>query len=363
MDDAPAAAARRLGDELLRPNAERVDVDGVPRSHLDALAAAGLFARTPVPLGRVIAEELAAADASTWFVWTQHNTPLRTVVRANAATGARWLPPMERGEVVAGVAYTHLRRPGPPVVTARRDGAGWVLDGALAWVTSWQLADVFLVGAQAVGARPAGAGAAGEEPGDDLVWVLLPLRGRDGVTARPLALAAMNGTSTVRVHLEGLRVDDEEVVLVEPLASWRATDAARTLDVSPAVLGITAEAVRRRRCRPSRRLQRGSSVARHADVPDRPRHRRVERHRCADRAGARRPRCRADSRRASHGPPRGARHRPAPAGRGRRGVSRPRHGRRVRGCRAPPRRPPGRPARQQRRRRHDRDVPRAAARR
>src|SRR5947209_3437761 len=247
MDDAPAAAARRLGDELLRPNAERVDVDGVPRSHLDALAAAGLFARTPVPLGRVVAEELAAADASTWFVWTQHNTPLRTVVRADAATGARWLPPMERGEVVAGVAYTHLRRPGPPVVTARRDGAGWVLDGALAWVTSWQLADVFLVGAQAVGARPAGAGAAGEEPGDDLVWVLRPLRGRDGVTARPLALAAMNGTSTVRVHLEGLRVDDEEVVLVEPLASWRATDAARTLDVSPAVLGITAEAVRRLR--------------------------------------------------------------------------------------------------------------------
>ena len=73
------SAAAALGETLLRPNAEKVDVAGVPRSHLDALAAAGLMdvVSLPASVQRQVAEELAAADASTWFVWTQHHTPVR----------------------------------------------------------------------------------------------------------------------------------------------------------------------------------------------------------------------------------------------------------------------------------------------
>jgi alkylation response protein AidB-like acyl-CoA dehydrogenase len=233
-DDCLVAAAHRIGDELLRPDAERVDVEGVPRSHLDALAAAGLMRLMPPDTGRAVAEELAAADASTWFVWTQHYTPMRTVARGdNAAARAEWLPRLEAGEWLAGVAFTHLRRPGAPPVVVRRDGDGWVVDGDLAWVTSWELADVFCVGAQL---------------GDDEVaWMLVPLRGRDGVTAGPLRLAAMGGTSTARVRLEHVRVAADEVLLVEPLAKWRAADAAKVIDASPALFGVTAEALRRLR--------------------------------------------------------------------------------------------------------------------
>src|SRR5438309_1087082 len=75
--------ARRVADDLLRPNAERVDVEGVPRSHLDALAAAGLMSASQFELTvmREVTEVLAGADASSWFVWTQHHTPVRTVQR------------------------------------------------------------------------------------------------------------------------------------------------------------------------------------------------------------------------------------------------------------------------------------------
>ena len=226
-------AARRLGDELLRPSAERVDVEGVPRSHLDALARAGLMAELPLPVMREVTEALAAADASTWFVWTQHSTPVRTVARGtNEALRARLLPQLTEGTALAGVAYTHLRRPGPPAVAATPDGDGWRLDGEIAWLTSWELADLFCIGAQ---------------HGDDVVWMLLPLRGAAGVHADPLALAAMAGTSTFRIRLEHVRVDSADVALIEPLAAWRATDAARTADVSPAVFGVAAEAVRRLR--------------------------------------------------------------------------------------------------------------------
>lgn len=228
-------AARDVAERILRPQAEQVDVTVVPRSHLDALGAAGLMAATelPMPVMREVIEVLAAADASTWFVWTQHHTPVRTVSRGtNDGLRDRVLPQLLSGKTLAGVAFTHLRRPGPPAVVARRDGGGWVLDGEIAWLTSWTLADVFCVGAQV---------------GDDLVWMLVTLLDRDGVTAEPLGLAAMSGTSTVRVRLAGVRVDDEDVALVEPLAQWRSVDAARTADVSPAVFGITAEAVRRLR--------------------------------------------------------------------------------------------------------------------
>jgi alkylation response protein AidB-like acyl-CoA dehydrogenase len=234
-DPAAVTAARDVGERLLRPDAERVDVEGVPRSHLDALAAAGLMnvVGLPAAVAREVTETLAAADASTWFVWTQHHSPVRTVQRSsNDALQQRWLPRLTSGEALAGVAFTHLRRPGPPAVSARRGGDGWVVDGDIAWLTSWGLADVFLIGAQA---------------DDEVVWVLADLHGHREAVAEPLQLAAMNGTATVRLRLSGLHVDDADVVAVDPLAQWRADDAARTADVSAAVFGVTAEALRRLR--------------------------------------------------------------------------------------------------------------------
>lgn len=242
MDDDAVRAAATLGESLLRPAAEAVDVAGVPRSHVAALGSAGLLGvMVPTEAGggdcspavmRAVTEELAAADASTWFVWTQHHTPVRTLVRGdNHELRRQWLPRLA-ADVLAGVAFTHLRRPGPPAVAARRAGTGWRLSGEIAWLTSWSLAEVFLVGAQS---------------GDDVVWVLTPLHDRPQVRSAPLQLAAMGGTSTVRVRLDDLPVRDDEVVLVEPVARWREVDAARTADVSPAVFGVTAETVRRLR--------------------------------------------------------------------------------------------------------------------
>src|SRR3954469_5356218 len=192
----------------------------------------------PLPVMRDVTEVLAGADASTWFVWTQHHTPVRTVRRGdNVALRERLLAPLLAGTRLAVVPYTHLRRPGPPAVTATPEGDGWGLDGDVAWLTSWELADVFCVGAQATGT----------EHREDVVWMLLPLRGVDGVRAEALGLAAMAGTSTFRVRLDNVRVDAADVALVEPLASWRAGHAAKTADVSPAVFGVTAEALRRLR--------------------------------------------------------------------------------------------------------------------
>src|SRR4051812_20801161 len=139
----------------------------------------------PPPALREVTELLAAADASTWFVWTQHHTPVRTVRRgSNRELAERLLAPLLAGTTLAGVAYTHLRRPGPPAVTATPAGDGWRLDGDIAWLTSWHLADVFCVGAEVAGTDNEGL----------VAWMMLPLRDAEGVRAEPLGLAAMAGT-------------------------------------------------------------------------------------------------------------------------------------------------------------------------
>jgi alkylation response protein AidB-like acyl-CoA dehydrogenase len=116
-----------LADDLLRPVAEQVDRTSVPRSHLDALGRAGALALTgPPELGGVdrataceVVEMIAGACAATWFVMTQHSTPLAMLTHsANTDLRNRLLAPMCDGTLLSGIAIAHLRRPGAPAATS-----------------------------------------------------------------------------------------------------------------------------------------------------------------------------------------------------------------------------------------------------
>ncbi|MBW3610589.1 MAG: acyl-CoA/acyl-ACP dehydrogenase [Actinobacteria bacterium] len=237
LDDHPCVrAALRLAAGVLAPQAEQVDVEGVPASHVEALAGAGLLglygpadaggSDVPAPVARRVTEVLSGADGATWFVWTQHATPVRALTRSgNAELRRRWLPRLCR-DVLGGIAMAHLRRSAGPTVRAcaGADG-GWRLDGTASWVTSWGLAEVLLVGAVT--------------DDDRAVSVLVAAHEQPGLVAsQPLALAAMGATSTVRLELDGLVVPAGDVVDVEPLDRWRRADADKTANVTPAVFGL-----------------------------------------------------------------------------------------------------------------------------
>ena len=237
------ARARRLADELLRPFAERVDRTTVPRASLDAWAAQGLLGLTgPRAYGgaqaspqvvREVNAVMAGACGATWFVATQHTMPLMTVAgSANASLRERRLAALCTGELLAGVAFSHLRRPGPPAVRATRVPGGWRLDGHVAWTTGWGLVDVVLL--------------AGRSDDDEVVFALIDAREGDGLTASPpLALAAMSATRTVTLDLDGLHVPDADVAEVTGGADWRAADALRTANAGPHVFGLQRECARR----------------------------------------------------------------------------------------------------------------------
>ena len=201
------AAARGLADDLLFPDAMRVDgMDVLPVAHLDALAALGLYgAPGPVQAGGLglglaatcaVVEELASGCLTTTFVWLQHCGLVMTLAAEGTPAALRdgWLGPACRGEVRGGIALTGLI-PGPPQLRARPAGGGWRLDGEAPWVTGWGLIDLLLVLARG--------------PGDSIVSLILDAAACPGLTVTRQRLSAVNASVTVRLGFDDVAVPGE----------------------------------------------------------------------------------------------------------------------------------------------------------
>lgn len=234
------SAARRLAAEVLAPRAERVDQEGVPASSIEAVRRSGLLgvsapvayggSAAPAAVVRETAEILAGACCSTWFVQTQHHTPVQTLTKADAPLRERLLGPLARGELLSGVAYAQLRAyPRVPVRASRARG-GWRFEGTVPWYTGWGLNDVMLL--------------AGVTDDGEALFAFTEAREQPGLRpSPPMRLAALSASRTVSLELDGLRLPDDAVALRTPYETWAATDRPRNTNASPAVFGVTAAAL------------------------------------------------------------------------------------------------------------------------
>lgn len=216
-------AAEELAADVLAPGAEAVESAGVvPRSHLDALAAAGLYgvigpasaggADGDLGLLCAVVERLAAGCLSTTFVWLQHHGAVGGVAAsADPALRRRWLAPLCRGDVRAGIAFSALRRPGPAAMVAVRDGDGWRLDGTAPWVTGFEQAAVLRLAA-----REAGSG--------DVVWLLVDAVRGPTLATEAVHPVAVDAADTVTLTLDGHHVPGDRLLGVEDYDAWRAED-------------------------------------------------------------------------------------------------------------------------------------------
>ncbi|TCK25617.1 acyl-CoA dehydrogenase family protein [Pseudonocardia endophytica] len=240
-------AAAGVAADVLEPQAAAADDPsrGVPRSTLDTITQAGLLSVTvPVDEGghgggqreeAEVVERLAGACGATWFVGTQHRTPQlmsRGGPRGMPAEAFRAGPAADghraglaTATTQAGIAVAHLRRHGPPAVTAEPHGTGWRLHGRSDWCTGWGLVDLVMIGAAAAG--------------DRLLFVLVPARPAPGLEAGdPLPLSVMGGTRTVALTMDGLEVDGGSVLSEVDGESYRRHDLARTANATPASIGL-----------------------------------------------------------------------------------------------------------------------------
>ncbi|MCQ9130402.1 MULTISPECIES: acyl-CoA dehydrogenase family protein [Streptomyces] len=232
--------ARRLADDLLAPHAEHVDQGEVPVAHLAEIRRSGLLGlNAPKEYGgaaaspavvRETAEILAGACCSTWFVQTQHHTPVLTLARGEGPVRERLLGRLASGELLSGVAYAHLRAHPRTPVRASRERGGWRFDGSVPWYTGWGLNDVMLL--------------AGVTDADEALFAFAQARPQPGLRpSAPMRLAALTAARTVSLELDGLWLPEEAVALRTPYARWARTDRARTANVGPAVFGLTRSAL------------------------------------------------------------------------------------------------------------------------
>ena len=162
-ETAVVESARAFAREVIEPNAVTWDEAGrVPAEAFREAAERGLCGLTvpgalggrglAMPAMALAVEAFASACMASAFAFVVHNNLARSLSRnATAAQRSRWLPPLIAGERIGAFLLTEPQGGSDAAAittAARRDGAGWRLDGEKAWVSNGASADLLSVYAQ-----------------------------------------------------------------------------------------------------------------------------------------------------------------------------------------------------------------------
>jgi alkylation response protein AidB-like acyl-CoA dehydrogenase len=215
MNEQILSEARRLADDLFRPQAEAADqsdIHGQVGQNVRLLADAGYFGLGISPefggIGaddvtrREYTELMASACGVTAFTQQQLHAGGGFVGGArNEALRREKLPLFASGRELCGVGFSHLRRSGPPMVRAERVSGGYRVFGKAPWVTGWSLLDSFILGAMRL-------------PDNDHIYFYVPKAGNEAalLPGPRIPLVVMNASDTVEVTLDGLFLPDEYVL-------------------------------------------------------------------------------------------------------------------------------------------------------
>ena len=182
----------------------------------------------PPAVAPEVYEILAGACGVTFFVWVQHHAPVRLLAAGPWRRRPHAWPSLRSGELLGGVAFAYLRRPGPPAVVARRRAgrSGGRRRGPVGHVVG--------PGRHVRGRRPPRR--------TEVVYLPAGRRPRRPPAVRasaPLALAAMNASSTVRLALRRPgRPRRRRHLGRSRSTTWQARDRVATAQPNPAVFGM-----------------------------------------------------------------------------------------------------------------------------
>lgn len=226
MNEQILQEARRLADEVFRPCAEVADqgeITGQVAENVRLLAEAGYFGLGIAPqyggMGadeatrREFTELMASACGVTAFTQQQMHAGGGFVGGGRSDTlKQEKLPLFASGQELCGVAFSHLRRSGPPMVRAERVSGGFEINGVAPWVTGWCVMDSFILGASL--------------PNEQHLFCYVPKAGNENaLTPGPrIPLVVMNASDTVEVTMQGLFVPDDHALSERPAEALRRGD-------------------------------------------------------------------------------------------------------------------------------------------
>ena len=246
--------ARDFATRVIKPQAAEIDEkERFPREILKGLAELGLMAvNVPEDLGGAGAgpvayalamQEVARACASTAVAMAVTNMVGEVIARfGTPAQRERCCPRLASGEWIAGAfALSEPEAgsdPGGMRTTARRDGDGWIIDGAKQWITTGGHAGVFVVWAR--------TGDRETMPGTRGISCFLVEGGTPGLKiGRAEDKMGIRGSNTVALSFEGCRVP-ETALLGELNGGFKiammALDGGR-IGISAQAIGIARAAL------------------------------------------------------------------------------------------------------------------------
>jgi cyclohexanecarboxyl-CoA dehydrogenase len=231
--------ARTLATELLLPGyRDREKAGRIDPQLRKEIGAAGLIApEIPVELGGrgldrltagLVTEEIGRGDINVAYLQVVGSL-VGQLIAANAvpAVAREWVPRICSGEAIVGIGLTEPHAgsdAGMPRLTARRDGADWVLDGVKS-LSFGQDAAAVVVFAKT---------GSSERRGRDISAFLVPLD-LPGVTREPYSDMGTTAVGRGAAHLDGVRIPADNLLGEEGRGF---TQVMQGFDFSRALIGL-----------------------------------------------------------------------------------------------------------------------------
>jgi alkylation response protein AidB-like acyl-CoA dehydrogenase len=258
---------KNIVNEVVRPNADRIDRNGLfPRDNLTALARAGwngvLIPKSLSGLGHdhvafaIAAEEIGRACASTALVYVMHVGAVQTLVLyGNDEQKQRWLRPVRDGLI--GTYSTSEKASGGHwwfnFSQAKRDGADYLLDAEKSFTTSAGQADFYVFQTRSPDAKGA----------TDITFFIVDGK-LPGIKASPWEALGVHGNHSGPIAYKGVRVAARDrlgaegggkaiiyhgvspVYLIGLAAAWHGVARGALAEVTTYALGTVHKDVNRR---------------------------------------------------------------------------------------------------------------------
>ncbi|MDY6785392.1 MAG: acyl-CoA dehydrogenase family protein [Cyanobacteriota bacterium] len=181
-------------------------------------------------------ELVARYSGALAFLQTQHQSAGSLLANStNNALKQELLPHLASGNILIGVGFSQLRRPGKPLMKAIPVEGGYQLQGTVPWITGYNFFDQFIVGATL--------------PTDEVLYGLMPLQDTDRSMGgrlhfgEPLQLLAMGSTQTVSLQVEDWFLARDRVVALQGRDRLSEKDRENVLHHSFFALGCARAAI------------------------------------------------------------------------------------------------------------------------
>ncbi len=169
------------------------------------------------------------------FLEIQHQSAASMIASSeNLPLQELYLPKLNRGEILLGLGFSQIRRPGKPLVKVTPVAGGYQFQGFVPWVTGWGIFKEFIL--------------AGTLPDGRAIFGLIPLiktvNSMGSIQfSEPMDLCGMSSTNTVTATVENWFLPEERVVFIKPQNWIYINDENKVLKATALNLGCAEAGV------------------------------------------------------------------------------------------------------------------------